>query len=151
MTTNKVVVMALDKRYKKLEKDLIKTAHKSLDFLKQSGVKVEIYLAGTSRIKTLNRQYRGINEATNVLAYESPGFPGPRSSHRLLGEIYLCPPYIKEAGENINIILVHGLLHLVGFNHQKESDRMTMEKVEEAVAAFIREPALPAGRRRERK
>lgn len=137
MTTNKVAVMVLDKRYKKLEKGLIKTAEKSLDFLKQSGVEVEIYLVGTSRIKTLNRQYRGKDEATNVLAYESPCFPEPRSSHRLLGEVYLCPPYIKKRGENINVLLVHGLLHLVGFNHQKESDRMTMEKMEGKLLVWL--------------
>ena len=135
--TNEVVVMALDKRYKKLEKNLIKTAHKSLEFLKKKGVKIEVYLVGTLKIKALNRQSRRINEATNVLAYESPGFPEPRSSRRLLGEVYLCPPYIKERGEDINVLLVHGLLHLVGFNHQKESDRMTMVRMEKQLTQWL--------------
>ena len=132
-----MVVVALDKRYKKLEKGLIKTVEKALDFLRQSGVKVEIYLVGTSRIKTLNRQYRGREEAAGVLAYESPGFPEPRSSRRFLGEIYLCPPYIKGKREDIGFLLVHGLLHLVGFNHQKESDRMTMVRMEKQLIQWL--------------
>lgn len=134
---NEVTVVALDKRYKKLEKGLIKTTEKALDFLRQSGVKVEIYLVGTSRIKTLNRQYRGRDEATNVLAYESPGFPGPQSPLRLLGEIYLCPPYIKGKREDIGFLLIHGLLHLLGFNHQKESDRMTMVRMEKQLIQWL--------------
>ncbi|MDP3991551.1 MAG: rRNA maturation RNase YbeY [Candidatus Colwellbacteria bacterium] len=134
---NEVVVVALDKRYKKLEKGLIKTTEKAFDFLRQSGVKVEIYLVGTSRIRALNRQYRGRDEATNVLAYESPGFPEPQSSRRLLGEIYLCPPYIKGKREDIGFLLVHGLLHLVGFNHQKESDRMTMVRMEKQLIQWL--------------
>ena len=136
--TNEVVVMALDKRYKKLEKDLIKTAHKSLEFLKKKGVKIEIYLVGTPKIKALNQQYRGRNKATNVLAFGSPtGFPAPKSSYRHLGEIYLSPPYIKKYGENIQLLLVHGLLHLVGFNHQKESDRMTMVRMEKQLTQWL--------------
>lgn len=132
-----MVVTALDKRYGKLERNLIKTAEEALDFLRQSGVRVEIYLVGTSRIKTLNRQYKGRDEATGVLAYESPGFPEPQSSRRFLGEIYLCPPYIKGKRENIGFLLVHGLLHLVGFNHQKESDRMTMVRMEKQLIQWL--------------
>src|SRR3989344_2113442 len=102
---NEVVVVALEKRYKKLENDLTDKAQKILLFLKQngfgklttSGVGLEIYLLPSAAMRKLNRQYRGKDVATNVLAYGAPkNFP--RTSSRFLGEVYLSPPHIKKRG-----------------------------------------------------
>jgi len=126
----------LDKRYKRLEKDLVSKARKILLFLKQNGTGLEIYLVGSARIKKLNRQYRGKDAVTNVLAYGAPkNFP--QVSTRFLGEVYLCPPYIKKRGENIQSLLAHGILHLIGFNHVSVGDRMTMEKAEEKLLTWL--------------
>jgi len=134
--SNEVVVIALDKRYKRLEKDLVSKARKILLFLKQNGTGLEIYLVGSARIKKLNRQYRGKDAVTNVLAYGAPkNFP--QVSTRFLGEVYLCPPYIKKRGENIQSLLAHGILHLIGFNHVSVGDRMTMEKAEEKLLTWL--------------
>lgn len=135
--TNEITVVALDKRYKKLEKDLASKAQKILLFLEQAEVGLEIYLLDSAKMRKLNRQYRGKDAATNVLAFESPkSFPqvgGPR----FLGEIHLSPPYIKKHGENIQLMLAHGILHLTGFNHASASDRMIMEKVEEKLLLWL--------------
>ena len=128
--------MALDKRYKKLERDLASKAKKILLFLKRDGVKLEIYLVGSARIRKLNRQYRGKDAVTNVLAYEAPK-DFPRVSPRLLGEIYLCPPYIEKRGEEIVSLLTHGILHLIGFDHVSVGDKMTMEKTEKRLSAWL--------------
>ncbi len=126
----------MDKRYKRLEKDLVSKARKILLFLKQNGTGLEIYLVGSARIKKLNRQYRGKDAVTNVLAYGAPkNFP--QVSTRFLGEVYLCPPYIKKRGENIQSLLAHGILHLIGFNHVSVGDRMTMEKAEEKLLTWL--------------
>lgn len=136
MITNKVVVVALDKRYKRLERDLAGKAQKILLFLKQDGVELEIYLLPSTAMRKLNRQYRGRDTAANVLAYGAPkNFPG--TSSRFLGEVYLSPPHIKKRGEDIQSLLAHGILHLIGFNHASRSDRMTMEKVEKEVLAWL--------------
>lgn len=138
MKKNEVVVTALDKRYKTLEKDLAETAKKILIFLKQEGVKIEIYLVGTAKIKTLNRRYRGKNEPTNVLTFELPGsFPQLESPYLSLGEIYLCPPYIKRRSEDISFLVAHCLLHLIGFKHGEESDRMAMARVETQLRQWL--------------
>lgn len=130
--------MALDKRYKKLEKDLGRSVEKILLFLERNGVGLEIYLMGSAKMKQLNHQHRGRNAATNVLAFEMPkNFPQVRTN--FLGEVYLCPAYIKKHGEDIQSLLIHGILHLIGFNHTRVSDRMVMEKIEKAVAVFLRE------------
>ena len=133
---SQVTVTALDKRYKLLERDLTDRTRKILLLLKQRGAALEIYLVGGATMRKLNRQYRGKDEATNVLAFESPrNFPEIRA--RSLGEIYLCPSHIKRRGEDIQLMLAHGILHLSGFNHETESDRMTMEKMEEKLLTWL--------------
>ncbi len=135
---NEVAVVALDARYRKLEKDLKKDAEKILLSLKKSKTAVEIYLVGNAKIRQLNRRYRGKDKATNILAFPPPqNFPQVKP--HFLGEVYLCPPYIKEEKGDIRRLLTHGILHLLGFNHERVNDRMIMEKVEEAIAVFIRE------------
>lgn len=68
----------------------------------------------------------------NVLSFEAPkDFPHPESQkYQPLGEIYLNPKYIKENNENLVYMLVHGLLHLLGYDHKSKSDRMKMEAKE---------------------
>ncbi|MEX2033384.1 MAG: rRNA maturation RNase YbeY [Candidatus Colwellbacteria bacterium] len=134
--SNKVVVLALDRRYENLEKDLASWTKKILLFLKQNEVILEIYLVGSARIRKLNRQHRGKDITTNVLAYKAPN-DFPRINPRLLGEVYLCPPYIKKRGEDIVSLLAHGILHLVGFDHVNVGDRITMEKTEERLLAWL--------------
>lgn len=128
--------MALDKRYKKLKKDLTSKTERILLFLKQNGVGLEVYLVGSARIRRLNRQYRGKDAVTNVLAYGAPK-DFPRIGPRFLGEVYLCPPYIKKHGEDIQSLLAHGILHLIGFDHISAGDRVTMEKTEDKLLTWL--------------
>ncbi len=151
--TNQVAVVSLDKRYKKSEKELREKAEKALLFLKQNrfgastelsrmsglttgGVAVEVYLVGSSKMKELNKQYRGIDKATNVLAFVSPR-DFPKIKPRFLGEVYLCPAYIRTEGEDIQLLLTHGILHLAGFNHESVNDRITMERIEKKLSAWL--------------
>lgn len=120
-------VLSLDKRLAGCEKDIRRSAERALAFLKKSDREVEIYLVGKSRMKSLHKRFRSKDKPTNVLAFPRPAeFP----ESKLLGEIYLCPPYIKERGEDMEYLLVHGLLHLIGFSHGKRRDTMEMEKTE---------------------
>ena len=136
MTTNKVAVVALDRRYKKLEDGLKKKAGEILLFLKQSGAKIEVYLVASPKMKQLNRQYQGKDKATNVLSFGAPqNFP--KANSNFLGEVYLCPPYIRRHGENIQALLAHGILHLLGFNHTRLSDRIIMEETEKKLLTWL--------------
>lgn len=131
--------MALDRRYKKLEKSLNRKIYKILDFLKQERVRVEVYLVGSLMMRRLNRQYGGQNEITNILSFGIPrGFAQPSGGTRSLGEIYLCPSYIKRQEEDIADLLIHGLLHLIGFNHAAKNDRIIMEKMERKILTWLK-------------
>lgn len=79
----------------------------------------------------------------NVLSYEAPKkFSRPDVSAKPLGEIYLNPSYIAAHGEDVNLMLAHGFLHLLGYDHKRKGDRMKMEKKEdELLAQFKRRSA----------
>lgn len=129
---NDVSVVSLAKRFIKLERGIENAARFFLVALSEKKVSVEIYLVGERRMKKINRTHRGKNNSTNVLSFEVPNdFPKPDGEKKDLGEIYICPNYIRKHNENLEHMLLHGILHLLGFNHQNKSDRIRMEKVEE--------------------
>lgn len=91
---------------------------------------VSVVLIGTEEIKALNKKYRKKNKPTDVLSF----------NYGDLGEVVLCPEVIRENAEKFgNIfkkeiarILIHGMLHLAGYDHEKsakEAEKMeTKEK-----------------------
>lgn len=150
---NKISVISLDDDFNKFEGKIKRDALKILKILNKTGVSTEIYLAGSSKMKFLNKKFRGKNKPANVLSFEEPrnfiyphtkrGLVLSAQKHRLssfgvgvypkkfrpIGEIYVKLPVTDyPAGQ----LLVHGLLHLLGYDHQKKSDRMKMEKLEKS-------------------
>jgi rRNA maturation RNase YbeY len=74
----------------------------------------------------------------NVLSFPHPqNFPRPDVKQIPLGEIYLNPKYIEEHEENLVFMLIHGFLHLLGYDHIKKSDRIAMEKREQELLSHI--------------
>lgn len=74
----------------------------------------------------------------NVLSFIAPkGFPRPDRRGVFLGELYLNPDYIRRRGENFDHLLIHGFLHLLGYDHRQERDRMRMEKKEKALLQLL--------------
>ncbi|MCD6471028.1 rRNA maturation RNase YbeY [bacterium] len=86
---------------------------------------ISVAIVGRKLIKRLNRKYRGKNKVTNVLS-----FSGLELSQEKLpkGEIIICWPVIKKEAkvykrsikEELKIILIHSVLHLLGFEHGKK-------------------------------
>jgi probable rRNA maturation factor len=77
-------------------------------------------------IRTLKREHLGLDEATDVLSFPIDGKdPVPAGVPRALGDVVLCPQVV---GEQWRAPLVHGLLHLLGYDHGSD-----MEAREEAL------------------
>ena len=100
---------------------------------------VEVHLVGDARIRKLNKQYRGIDKPTDVLSFawkEDPGYQGA-----LLGQIYMSVPYIERQAKRFNVsakeefvrMLVHGLLHIVGYDHMKDKEAKQMFSLQEKI------------------
>lgn len=105
---------------------------------------VSLVFAGEKRIRTLNRRYRGIDRVTDVLSFEGENeddFISPKDGVSYLGEIFICYPraesQAKEKGHSldkeIDILFIHGLFHLLGYDHIKDEDYEVMRRKEERV------------------
>lgn len=137
---NKVSVFTPERRFKKFEKKIKKTALRILELLKEKNVSVEICLIDNRRMKYLNKKFRGQDKTTTVLSFEEPRnfiYPperGKTQKIKRIGEVYLNLDNSELITQNSKLYyLAHGLLHLLGYNHKKKDDRMKMEKMEQLV------------------
>lgn len=93
-----------------------------------------IRIVDEAESQSLNNQYRKKNEPTNVLSFLINDKP-------LLGDIILCHSVIKKEAlaqkksidDHYAHLIIHGYLHLIGFDHTKNDDALTMENKEIAV------------------
>jgi len=130
---------------KKFEKysDLIFTlAQRALFFLKKDNLIVDFFLVSEKEIQKINFLTRGKNQPTNILSFLEPeNFihpPLPDKNLKRLGEIYLCPPFIEKKKDDFKLLVIHGLLHLFGFDHQNEKEARLMEKKEKRFLDFLK-------------
>ncbi|HWB68665.1 MAG TPA: rRNA maturation RNase YbeY [Solirubrobacterales bacterium] len=84
------------------------------------------------RIRELNREHRGRDAPTDVLAFPVDG-PGPTAGPRELGDVAICPAHCTDVTE----AAVHGVLHLCGYDHETDQGEMLalQEKVLESLDA----------------
>ena len=122
--------------------------------LKEYGLEhaeVGIILAGDSCLHELNRSYRRVDNPTDVLAF---GFLEPEDLAReaeqkredlVLGDVYIsldrAAAQSREAGHHLRreilLLAVHGLLHLLGFDHSAPAEREAMQKKEEEILRLV--------------
>jgi probable rRNA maturation factor len=101
---------------------------------------VSIVLTDDSTITKLNREWRGIDKPTNVLSFPASGQKA-QDSARLLGDIIIAYETLKrECEDETRIFLhhlahltVHGFLHLVGYDHQTDTQAKEMEGLESEI------------------
>ncbi len=100
---------------------------------------VTVRIVDEAESAELNRIYRHVSEATNVLSFP---FESPEQVRLpLLGDVVICAPVVeKEAREQNKRVkahwahmVVHGTLHLLGYDHQSESDAERMESEERRI------------------
>ena len=105
-----------------------------------------VRLVGEAEMSSLNHRYRSRTGPTDVLAFpaEMP-VGGAAIKEKILGDIVACAPVVRQAamraGLPINAhwahILVHGLLHLLGHDHQKAQQATAMARAETAILAAL--------------
>jgi probable rRNA maturation factor len=114
----------------------------------QGPVEVSVVLADDATIKDLNRRYRGIDKPTNVLSFPIRSEAGNPSATRLLGDVVLgyetvrreADAAVKPLGHHLCHLVVHGVLHLVGYDHETDEDAAEMEPLETAILARLNIP-----------
>ena len=78
-----------------------------------------VELVDARRMRDLNRRHRDRDEPTDVLSFPVDG-PRPSAGPRELGDVVICP----EHAEDLEEAVVHGVLHLAGFDHETDQGEM---------------------------
>jgi len=119
---------------------------KVLRQLKGSGfskkTEVSLVLCGDAAIRKLNKRWRGFDKSTDVLSFpqlEGEVAPQPPGAPLVLGDVVISLPtakrQAKEAGkaleEELALLWVHGLLHLLGYDHARKTDERKMFALQE--------------------
>ncbi len=108
---------------------------------------VTVRLVDTEEGRELNRDYRGKDYATNVLTFVYEQEPACQ------GDLVLCAPVVKreaaEQGKSVEAhyahLIVHGMLHLQGYDHEADDEAQTMEAVESHIVKKLGYPDPYAG------
>lgn len=136
-----------------------KAAKATLEKIDAKGdIRVDITVIGDRKMRELNREFRGQQDkTTDVLAFpfddhktlpeNSKGrFVNPPGSEILnLGDVIISYPQlmVRAAKENmlvdemLNLLIVHGILHLFGYDHEKPQEAFAMEKLEDEILTAI--------------
>jgi probable rRNA maturation factor len=129
-----------------------RTAQRLLDALGESASSVSLSFVGDAGIRRMNLQHRGADRPTDVLSFPllEPALAaaGPTASHdgeRMLGDVVIsvdtalrqAAAYDAPLERELERLLIHGLLHLLGHDHHKRGERARMEAEERRLAAAI--------------
>lgn len=136
------VELKLPRAVRPRRRELTRFMREALDAVALQG-EVSVLLTGDAEIRAYNRQYRGKDKATDVLS-----FPAAEQAAGVAGDLVISlETAYREAQEQghpldteIRILLLHGLLHLAGYDH--EQDDGTMQRTERRLRRRL---GLPAG------
>ena len=124
--TNKNLDEYMDKLYGLLEYALEKE--------KLDNVEFNVIFVDSNKIHEINKEYRGIDRVTDVISFALEDNIDIKLDHRILGDIYICVERAEEQAKEyehsflreISFLMIHGLLHLLGYDHMKEEEEKIM-------------------------
>jgi probable rRNA maturation factor len=117
--------------FKKIARIILEKESSSLEEL-------SIVLIGPEKIKNINKQYRGKEKATDVLSFFYGSSFKPDQSSGGSGEIFICLSEVKKNAERFHLdfkeeldrVLIHGILHILGYCHEKVREKKRKEMKE---------------------
>jgi len=117
-----------------------------------------IMLTDDTGIRTLNNNWRGIDKPTNVLSFPAlqPSAGAPADAPRMLGDIAIAYQTTRKEADDeekpfdhhLSHLAIHGFLHLIGYDHEKDDDAEAMEDLEREILAQLGIPDPYADRER---
>lgn len=130
------------------QKYLNKIVEETLRVVKfKKPAEISLVISGEKRIRSLNKKYRKIDKITDVLSF---GLHDPEASGTMeptidkiiyLGEVFICyPQAAKQAKQKshsiereLTVLLIHGILHLLGYDHRGDYESSEMKIIEEKI------------------
>lgn len=108
---------------------------------------VVVALATDARVRTLNRRFRGVDAATDVLSF-------PAAEHGCLGDVVIATGVARRQaaraghplGTELRVLALHGLLHLLGYDHERDDGRMARAERRLRLKGGLSEGLIERGR-----
>jgi probable rRNA maturation factor len=136
-------------RYLRLVKPALlkKAVRATLDQQRIRGrVELTIVITGNVQLRALNRQFRQIDAPTDVLSFDGDGDDGPPYGGHYLGDVIVSYPKAREQAKagghpieaELQLLVVHGVLHLLGHDHYSPAEKAQMWQAQAAVLRSIR-------------
>jgi|TARA_B110000438_G_C15575588_1_gene547308 probable rRNA maturation factor len=122
-------------KIKSINKTLLrKTLIRTMTYLNIEKKHIDITFIGNSKMKSLNLEYKKVNKSTDVLSFLIAGH-----DKALLGEIFICLDYARKnclknknsLAKEVKILCIHGVLHLLGYDHAEVDDEISMFQLQD--------------------
>ena len=133
------------------KKEVLAYLNKVLTELKLSNVEFSVTFVDERNMRNMNRKFRAINDSTDILSFAAEdddgfGFISAGRRKRVLGDMLICPEVLKRNAERFKVseneelrrLLIHGVLHLSGDNHQTNDPSEPMLIKQEKILAKLR-------------
>ncbi len=126
-------------------KDLYKLLEFALKREKLDNVEFNVIFVDSDTIHNINKTYRNVDRVTDVISFALEDNETIKLDHRLLGDIYICIERAKEQAQEyghsfkreLSFLTIHGLLHLLGYDHMEpEEEKVMFQKQEDILNEF---------------
>ena len=129
--------------YKKIILNAVKKTYKEVFNITKPNIELSVFLTSNKKIQKLNQEYRNKDKPTNVLSFPMGSISGDNSV--LIGDIVIALETIISEAKKLKIsrknylskITIHGLLHLLGYDHIEQNDFIKMDKIEKNIIKKI--------------
>ena len=131
------VFISDDQRERFVDCELLKIQGRNiLFFLGCGNQELSVLLTDDKKIRELNKKYRGQDRATDVLSFSQNEGEENEPDYHLMGDVVISTVTAKRQAsqhgfsleEEIVLLLIHGILHLLGFNHERSEEACHMKK-----------------------
>ena len=133
------------------KKEVLAYLNKVLTELKLSNVEFSVTFVDERNMRNMNKKFRAINDSTDILSFAAEdddgfGFISAGRRKRVLGDMLICPEVLKRNAETFKVseneelrrLLIHGVLHLSGDNHQTNDPSEPMLIKQEKILAKLK-------------
>ncbi len=126
----RILIQNRQRKFKVDRHRVLRWARKVLVFQKCAGAELGIVFVNDRRIRIYNRDYRGKDKPTDVLAFSMREGVGGDFHPRLIGDVMIslersaeeAALYGRLKNEQLLILLIHGILHLLGYDHERSPE-----------------------------
>ncbi|USO00531.1 MAG: rRNA maturation RNase YbeY [Alphaproteobacteria bacterium] len=118
---------------------IVKKAISFSKYMYNQTVFLNINCINLKYMKFLNKKYKNKDKATNVLSFPADTIPANVSCTRILGDVFICTNFLRREVDKANFnshflhMVLHGTLHLLGYDHETQQDAVIMQNIEKKV------------------